>query len=173
MSPLTSLVNVNDRIEEYRRDWQAGPGGPAVKKPAPRAARPVHLATFLMLAACSLLVGGDKLLDLWRRRLIHQTQNQANRIKTELEMSTHLRLLRQYYLSNAALPPDPMGYLIPFFKDNKPYPKGCDFWGHYYRVDSDPDQFGIRSAGVDGKMDTADDLYAGVKLKELNSVVKP
>ncbi|MFN8613593.1 MAG: hypothetical protein U0931_39010 [Vulcanimicrobiota bacterium] len=167
------MVNVNDRIEEYRRDWQAGPGGPSVKKPGARPARPVQLATVLMLVACSLLVGGDKLVEMWRKRLVRQTQNQTNRIKTELEMSAHLRLLRQYYLSNGSLPPDPMGYLLPYFKDNKPYPRGCDFWGHYYRVDSDLEQFGIRSAGLDGKMDTRDDLYAGIKLKELNSVVKP
>jgi hypothetical protein len=168
------LVNVNDRIEEYRRDWQAGPGGPSVKKRRlPRPSRRIKLTGLVMLFGCALLISSSQLVELWRHRLARKTQDEMNRVKTELEMSAHLRLLRQYYQSNDALPQDPLGYLKPFFKDNKPYPHGCDFWGHYYRVDSDVDQFGIRSAGPDGWMDTRDDLYAGLKIKELSSAARP
>ena len=88
-------------------------------------------------------------------------------MKTELELSAQLRLLRQYYMSNGDLPPDPIAYLKPYLKDNKPYPIGCDFWGHAYRVEKYWDSIGVRSAGPNGKMEDADDLVAAVKLKEL------
>lgn len=164
-----SSGNLNDRIEEYRRDWDAASAGPVKKRRIPKPARPVQMASFVLLAMCSLLVGANKLVDHWRRQLQNATQREICRVKTELEMSAQLRLLRQYYLSNAALPKDPMGYLRPFLKDNKPFPRGCDFWGHQYRVDSDPDGFAIRSAGPNGKMDDRDDLVAGVKIKEITN----
>lgn len=168
-SRATSLVNVNDRIEEYRRDWDAADAGPRKKKRIPKAARPVQMASFAMLAVCSFLVGSHKLVDHWRRQMQNATQREINRVKTQLEMSMQLRLLRQYYLANGALPKDPMGYLKPFMKDNKPYPRGSDFWGHPYRVDSDHDAFGVRSAGPNGKMDDRDDLLASVKVKAITN----
>lgn len=160
------MSNVNDRIEEYRRDWQAGPGGPKKRK-LPKAARPVKIAGFVLLALCGLLVGFSKALGHWRDRLEKATQNELCRVKTSLEMSAQLRLLRQYYLSNGALPPDPMGYLMPFLKDNKPFPKGNDFWGHPYRVESYVEQFGVRSAGPNGILEDRDDLVALIKVKDL------
>ncbi len=164
-----SSANVNDRIEEYRRDWDAASSGPVKKRRIPKPARPVQMASLGLLAVCSLLVGANKLLNHYRQKMQNAAQREVNRVKTELEMSAQLRLLRQYYLSNAALPKDPMGYLKPFLKDNKPFPRGCDFWGHEYRVDSDPDGFAMRSAGPDGKMETRDDLVAGVKIKEISN----
>lgn len=162
------MVNVNDRIEEYRRDW-VGVSGPTKKRRIPKPARPVQMASFIMLALCSFLVGANKLVDRWRHQVQNATQREINRVKTQLEMSAQLRILRQYYLSNAALPKDPLGYLKGFMKDNKPYPRGYDFWGHEYRVDSDTDGFGIRSAGPNGKMDDRDDLVAAVKIKEITN----
>lgn len=122
-----------------------------------------------MLALCCCLIGAHQLVDHWRRKMHNATQRELCRVKTELEMSALLRLLRQYYLSNAALPKDPLGYLKPFMQDNKPYPRGCDFWGHAYRVDSDLDGFAIRSAGPNGKMDDRDDLVAGLKIKDITN----
>ena len=161
------MLNVNDRIEEYRRDWQAGPGGPKKKRKLPKAARPVKIASFVLLALCCLLVGFSKVVDHWRARLEKAAHNEMCRMKTSLELSAQLRLLRQYYLSNGALPPDPRGYLMPFLKDNKKFPRGCDFWGHPYRVDSYVEQFDVRSAGPNGIMDDRDDLVALIKVKDL------
>jgi len=161
------MLNVTDRIEEYRRDWQAGPGGPQKKRKLPKAARPVKIASFVMLALCILLVRFSKVVGHRRDRLEKATHNEMCRMKTSLELSAQLRLLRQYYLSNGALPPDPMGYLMPFLKDNKPFPRGNDFWGHPYRVDSYVEQFDVRSAGPNGIMEDRDDLVALVKVKDL------
>ena len=162
-----SSPHVNERIEEYRRDWSAGPDHPKKKRKLPKPARPVQIGSLVLLATCSLLVGASRLVGHWRAKIKKATQNELCRVKTSLELSVQVRLLRQYYLSNGALPPDPVGYLRPFLKDNKTYPRGNDFWGHPYRVDQDPDYFGVRSAGPNGKMDDRDDLSAGIKIKDL------
>lgn len=105
----------------------------------------------------------------WRDRLDKLANDEFCTMKTRLELSAQLRLLRQYYLSNGALPPHPEEYLRPYLKDNKRFPRGCDFWGSPYRVEQFFDYFGVRSAGPNGRWNDADDLLAAVKIKELAS----
>lgn len=156
-----------DRIEEYRRDWIAGPYR-RIKRRTLKLKKPLRWGGLMLLVLLGLGVSFFSVLNQYRHRLERATYDQVCRIKTELELSAQLRLLRQYYLSNGGLPQDPMGYLKPFLKDNKPFPKGCDFWGRPYRVEQYWDYFGIRSAGPNGKMEDADDLLASAKLKDLN-----
>lgn len=156
-----------DRIEEYRRDWIAGPYR-RIKRRTLKLRKRWRWGGLALVVLAGLGVSFYSVLNQYRHRLEKATNNEVCRMKTELELSALLRLLRQYYLSNGGLPQDPIGYLKPFLKDNKPYPRGCDFWGHPYKVEQYWDYFGIRSAGPNGKMDDGDDLLASAKLKDLN-----
>ncbi len=114
------------------------------------------------MVTCLLLATGTQALQSWRARLEREARDEMNAMKTRLELSAQMRLLQQYYLSNGNPPQNPSLYLRPYLKDNKPFPKGCDFWGHPYRVDSYWNFLGVRSAGPNGKMDDRDDLVMGM-----------
>ncbi|MBT9586902.1 hypothetical protein IV102_26410 [bacterium] len=158
-----------DRIEEYRRDWVSGPAPKKRARKPFKASRPVKIGGILLLALVAAVTSGQAALQRWQKRLEKTTNDEVCKMKTELELSAQLRLLRQYYLSNGSLPQDPIRYLEPYLKDNKPYPKGCDFWGHPYRVDQYWDYFGVRSAGPNGKWEDRDDLLASVRFKDISA----
>lgn len=157
-----------DRIEEYRRDWVAGPT-PKLRRRKFRLRRQwkvgVLLVGGLLLAAAS----GFLAVKEWRRRVERRLNDEVNAVKTDLEISSMVRLLRQYYLSNAALPPSPENYLKPFLKSNKPYPVGNDFWGRPYKVEHDFEGFAVRSAGPDGIYGNRDDRSQGLKYRQFTS----
>jgi hypothetical protein len=160
---------VIDRIEEYRRDWVSGPA-PKKRKGKPfRVSRPLKIGAVFVLSLSVAVAGAlASTQHLWRPQVERFLQNEVCKTKTQLEMSAQLRLLRQHYLSNGSLPPHPVRYLEPYLKDNKAYPRGCDFWGHPYRIEQYWDYFGVRSAGPNGCMDDHDDLLMVVKYKDLS-----
>lgn len=157
---------MNDRIEEYRCDWVAGPA-PRVRKPITHviADNPGYssLVLFLVgLCVATLVYIGFGRHASWEKqidRLVKATE-------TKMEMATSVRLLNQYRRANNALPANPTEYLAGNLKNNKPYPRGYDFWGTPYRVDLLDDGYALRSAGPDKKFNDADDLVFEVKSRE-------
>ena len=155
---------MNDRIEEYRRDWQSGPVAPV------RSARPLRFRrrrSWLL----GLLVLGSGLsvfgYHSWRPWLERAARDEVNRMKTGLELAAGMRLLRQHYLAHGSLPTVPEDLLRASLSSNKPYPPGCDFWGTPYRVDRYFDGFGVRSAGPNRRLDDRDDLVRAVRYSSL------
>lgn len=161
----TNQKPVNDRIEEYRRDWHSGPtqARPKARKARFYRRRPWLTASLLSLLA--IFVAG------WFHGAVpgleRQFVTQVNRTKTELEVSAGLRELRRYYLANGALPPAAEDYLRSALPANKKFPPGFDFWGTPYRVDNYWDGFGVRSAGPNRRFDDRDDIARSVEYRVL------
>ena len=154
-----------DRIEEYRQDWHAGPVRPRRRRST--LLRPQTREDWLAFLITLLLLGSALTLG-WRyhREAGQWFDIQVRGTKTQLEMSSILHLLKQYYLANGSIPERPIEYIKPSLKPNKAFPPGCDFWGSTYMLASDPDGFWLRSAGPDRKPNTSDDLVRAVKYKE-------
>jgi hypothetical protein len=156
---------LNDRIEEYRQDWHAGPVRPRRRRST--LLRPQTRGDWVAFLALLFTLGGTATL-VWRYHgaMGRWVDARIRTTKTELEMSSIQRLLKQYYLSHGSLPERPLDYLKPFFRPNKAYPPGCDFWGRAYRIESFGDGYVLRSCGADGIPQNDDDLVRSVKYKE-------
>lgn len=147
-----------DRIEEYRRDWVSGP------VPTPKRARPLKVRKrWKKRYFLPLLFALGYCLQPWWPIWVGATKkyfrDEANSTKSALEIAAMSRLLRQFYLTHGRMPERPEEYLKEFLKENKPFPRGRDFWGRPYRVEHDFQGFVIRSAGANGRYGDHDDIF--------------
>lgn len=153
-----------DRIEEYRRDWVAGP----VPKPKKIRIRFPHLRwkIWRWVSLALALFSGVALATLHRPFKLW-IDNQVLQMKTGLEMTMMMRELRRYYLTHASLPPSPEGFLRDRPSKANPNPPGYDYWGRPYRFEHDWQGFWLRSAGANGLAGDGDDLVQTVWYRDL------
>ena len=149
---------VSDRIEEYRMDWAAPPSRDRKSKGIRFGPSTARLGLVLLNILVAALIAFSYRLYYQRQVMKKRIDDHFRQGETYVEMAVVARLLRQYYLIHQDFPPDPVGYVSLDLKKNKPYPRGCDFWGSPYLVERSRKEFYIRSAGPNRVYADRDDL---------------
>ena len=159
--PARNFAPVNDRIEEYRRDWIAGPAPQRPKRVWQR--KKVRLGAAASLITVGLLLWGGGYLLHWKRLATQKFDAYWKGTQTQLEMNALCRELRRYRSVHETLPERPIEFIKTALQKNKISQPGCDFWGTPYRFTQDWQGFQLHSAGPNRIHEDSDDLQVDVR----------
>lgn len=119
----------------------------------------------LFIALLLLCVGG-----WWyqhrRAKVLGAVLNSTRATQTQIELAVVARVTRDFRVGEGRYPSDFQAFLRRALRPNKAYPPGMDFWGRPYALDIEPEGFVVRSAGIDGRLNTPDDLTCRATVRE-------